>query len=240
MKRHLILLALLIISLFTAYPASEILTTFLPENSQKTLVIDAGHGGFDGGAVGATGITEQDINLSVSKSVYELSFFFGQKAVMTRKDSNALNYNENASIRENKVNDIHAREKITNDIKNPVFMSIHLNKFQDPQYFGAQVFYSKNSEQSKPLAENIQSSLITGIQNKNIRTAKPAASSIYLMKMLKCPAVIVECGFLSNPEEEKLLSNTNYQKRLAICIFNGYQNYLNGENHETENTLSMQ
>lgn len=239
MKKSVILIAALIILIFGVSPVRSIITTFSPNENGSILVIDAGHGGFDGGAVGASGVTEQDINLGISKMVYDLSYFFGQPAIMTRKDNNALNYNPDASIRENKVSDIHAREDIVNNTENPVFISIHLNKFEDSKYFGSQVFYSKNAPESKVLAEQIQSNMLSGIQNNNIRTAKPAAPSIYLMKVLKCPAVVVECGFLSNPKEEKLLSDEDYQKRLAICILSGCKNYLNGENNETENTLFM-
>lgn len=240
MKERIIILITLIVLTFSIPPVREILTVFSPAETNKTLVIDAGHGGFDGGAVGASGITEQDINLSISQMVYQLSYFFGQKAVMTRTDTNALNYNANLSISQNKINDIHAREDITNSTENPIFMSIHLNKFEQSKYFGAQVFYSKNNSDSKIFAENMQSNLVLGIKNDNIRTAKQAANTIYLMKMLKCPAIVVECGFLSNPKEEQLLCSEDYQKQLAICIYSGYENYLNGENNETKNTFSMQ
>lgn len=196
-------------------------------NSLPVLVIDAGHGGFDGGAVGVNGTTEQDINLSISRSVQALSGLFGYASVMTRPDEQALDYVEGRSVRENKVADIKARERITNETENPVFLSIHLNKFEDPQYYGAQVFYSKNNVDSKILAEQTQEALIAGIPNGNIRRAKPAAAAIYLMKKLECPAVIVECGFLSNPEEERKLCDPGYHKQLALCIFEGYQEYLN-------------
>lgn len=239
MKAYLIVISFVFLIIFGIQPVRQVITVFSSNDISQTLVIDAGHGGFDGGAVSSNGITEQDINLSISKMVYYLSFFFGQNAVMTRADSNALDYNENLSVKENKIADIHARENITKNTKNPIFMSIHLNKFEQPQYFGAQVFYSKNNEKSKYFAQSIQSSFLEGIKNKNIRTAKPAPQTVYLMKALKCPAIIVECGFLSNPQEEQLLHSQNYQKRLAVCIFSGYQNYLYGENNETENSLSM-
>ena len=183
MKERIIILITLIVLTFSIPPVREILTVFSPAETNKTLVIDAGHGGFDGGAVGASGVTEQDINLSISQMVYQLSYFFGQKAVMTRTDTNALNYNANLSISQNKINDIHAREDITNSTENPIFMSIHLNKFEQSKYFGAQVFYSKNNSDSKIFAENIQTNLGLGIKNDNIRTAKQASNPINLMNM---------------------------------------------------------
>ena len=202
------------------------------EGRLPTLVIDAGHGGFDGGAVGANGTSEQDINLSIARSMQALTGLFGYPSAMTRPDEQALDYVEGRSVRENKVADIKARERIANETANPVFLSIHLNKFEDPKYYGAQVFYSKNHADSQVLAEKTQESLISGIQNGNIRRAKPAAAAIYLMKKLDCPAVIVECGFLSNPDEERRLCDPGYQKRLALCIFAGYQRYLSSS--ETE------
>ena len=193
-----------------------------------TLVIDAGHGGFDGGAIGATGTTEQDINLSIAQRVQALAGFFGVRTAMTRDSSEALDYNAGRSVRENKVTDIKAREKIVADTVNPVFLSIHLNKFTDPQYHGAQVFYSPNHADSKTLAELLQNDLIAGADPENHRQAKQAEKTIYLMKKLNCPAVIVECGFLSNPAEEKLLAQEEYHKKLAVCIVSGYLHYQNG------------
>ena len=127
------------------------------------LVLDAGHGGFDGGAVGADGTMEQDINLSIAYRVQALCGLFGYPVQMTRTDEQALDYVEGRSVRENKVADIKARERIVNNVENPVFLSIHLNKFQDPQYYGAQVFYSKNHPDSKILAEKTQEAMIAGI-----------------------------------------------------------------------------
>ena len=136
-------------------------------NAQTTLVIDAGHGGFDGGAVGADGTAEQDINLSIAKRVQVLANFFGVPTAMTRPDENALDYNPSRTVRENKIADIKAREKLVNSIPSPVFLSIHLNKFSDAQYHGAQVFYSTGNVQGKPLAEQIQQCLIDGCDPLN-------------------------------------------------------------------------
>ena len=116
-----------------------------------TLVIDAGHGGFDGGAIGSDGTAEQDINLSIARRVQALAGFFGVRTAMTRADENALDYDPGRPIRENKVADIRARERIVGAADSPVFVSIHLNKFSDPQYHGAQVFYSPNHADSKTL-----------------------------------------------------------------------------------------
>ena len=198
------------------------------EDTPITLVIDAGHGGFDGGAVGADGTTEQDINLSIARRVQVMATFFGIRTAMTRTDENALDYDPSRSVRENKVADIKAREKLVQRIPSPVFMSIHLNKFSDAQYHGAQVFYSAGNAESKPLAEQVQQCLVNGCDPANHRQAKQADSSIYLMKKLDCPAVIIECGFLSNPAEEARLRDENYHKQLAAAVICGYLRYQNG------------
>lgn len=203
--------------------------TMAEGHTEHTLVIDAGHGGFDGGAVGATGVCEQDINLSIAQRVQALVGFFGVRTVMTRPDGNALDYDASRPVRENKVADIKAREKIANDTSNPVFVSIHLNKYPDPKYAGAQVFYSVRHAGSRTLAEALQQALVSGVDPDNNRQAKQAESSIYLMKKLDCPAVIVECGFLSNPAEEQKLTQPAYHKALALCIVNGYLRYEAGE-----------
>ncbi|MDY5972243.1 MAG: N-acetylmuramoyl-L-alanine amidase [Butyricicoccus sp.] len=195
---------------------------FGAQDTPVTLVLDAGHGGFDGGAVGANGTTEQHINLCIARRVRDLAGLFGVPAVLTREDEEALDYVPGRSVRENKRADIQAREAACRAVRNPVFLSIHLNKFEQARYYGAQVFYSGNNAQSRPLAEAIQAALIAGIPNGNDRKAKQAADTIYLMKRLDCPALVVECGFLSNPAEEARLKQSDYQTQLSVCIVSGY------------------
>ena len=195
---------------------------FSAQQSAHTLVLDAGHGGFDGGAVSPNGVTEQQINLSIAGKTRDLAGLFGVPCVLTRTDEGALDYEPGRTVRENKVADIQARAHICEKTENPVFVSIHLNKFEQSQYFGAQVFYGAADPDSRVLAEAIQAALVQGIDNGNTRAAKPAGDSIYLMRRLTCPAVIVECGFLSNPEEEADLCRDSYQTQLAACILAGY------------------
>lgn len=195
---------------------------FRAHDSTITLVLDAGHGGFDGGAVSPSGVTEQQINLAITYKLRDLAGLFGLPCVLTRPDDNALDYVPGRSVRENKVADIHARKRICEQTQNPVFISIHLNKFEQSRYFGAQVFYGGAHEDSKRLAESIQAALCAGIDNGNTRVAKPAGDSIYLMRQLTCPALIVECGFLSNPQDEAALCRDDYQTQLATCILAGY------------------
>ena len=217
--------SLLLAAVLVCIGGGSAVQTIMQQDTPAVLVIDAGHGGFDGGATGAAGTSEQQINLYIAQRVQALAGFFGVQTVMTRADELALDYDPSRTIRENKIADIRAREQIANELADPVFVSIHLNKFSDAQYHGAQVFYSVNHAGSKALAEQLQVCLIAGCDPENTRQAKPADTSIYLMKQLTCPAVIVECGFLSNPAEEQMLGEETYQKKLAACIVTGYLRY---------------
>ena len=228
-KKYVLGCVLLVFAVVLAWTTGEqVVQAIAQSHAARTLVIDAGHGGFDGGAIGSNGTTEQDINLSIAKRVQLLASFFGVQTVMTREDTNALDYDPSRPVRENKVSDIKARQKIVEQTANPIFVSIHLNKFSDAQYHGAQVFYSTNHAGGCALAELLQDALITGCDPSNTRQAKPADQSIYLMKVLECPAVIVECGFLSNPSEEELLGDSAYHKKLAASIVIGYLRYESG------------
>ena len=224
-KRMVIGAAALALALVVGMRGGSMVQAIAQSRAARTLVIDAGHGGFDGGAVGSSGTSEQDINLSIAQRVQALAEFFGVHTAMTRTDENALGYDPSRSVRENKIADIKAREQFVQETSNPVFLSIHLNKFSDARYHGAQVFYSPSHPDSRALAEQMQETLAEGCDPANNRQAKQAESTIYLMKKLECPAVIVECGFLSNPEEEQRLSDTEYHKKLAASIVTGYLRY---------------
>ena len=227
-RRAVLAAGLLLAAVLVCIGGGSAVQAMMQQDAPAVLVIDAGHGGFDGGAIGSNGTTEQDINLSIAKRVQLLASFFGVQTVMTREDTNALDYDPSRPVRENKVSDIKARQKVVEQTANPIFVSIHLNKFSDAQYHGAQVFYSTNHAGGCALAELLQDALITGCDPSNTRQAKPADQSIYLMKVLECPAVIVECGFLSNPAEEELLGDPAYHKKLAASIVTGYLRYESG------------
>lgn len=227
-KRSTIVIALTLLvvtAIILDIGKTQLVDQIMLEAQKQTLVIDAGHGGFDGGAVGISGTYEQDINLSIARKTQDLAGFFGIETVMTRPDQQALDYDSKKSIRQNKIADIKAREAIVEAANNPVLISVHLNKFQDSQYSGAQVFYSRNHEDGEVLAGLLQKNLREGLNPQNNRKEKAASDAIYLMKKLTCPAVIVECGFLSNPQEEKLLGQEDYHKRITLCILNGYLAY---------------
>lgn len=231
-KKRVILAAVLLLAIVSAFMSYgerlRLSGVFAPHSYQHTLVLDAGHGGIDGGAVAEDGTAEQDINLAIVKKCQALAGFFGIRTVLTRTDQHSLNYDPASTVRQNKVADIHAREELTNQAENPIFVSVHLNKFSDSQYTGAQVFWSKNNLEGQLLAESVQDQLTLGLQPIRQRTAKQAPDSVYLMKRLTCPAIIVECGFLSNQQETEQLKQDGYQKKLSVCIIHGYLNYLEG------------
>ena len=187
---------------------------------QRQVVIDAGHGGEDGGAT-ANGVVEKDINLSIALSLADMLRAAGFDVIMTRTEDVSI-YDESAkSLKDKNRSDILNRLKIANENPNAIMVSVHQNKFEQSRYSGAQMFYGKNNEWSKPLAECIQQSFIDQIQPNNTRVIKPITSSVYLINNAQTPAVLVECGFLSNQEEAAKLSDDTYQKQVAFTIFTG-------------------
>ena len=195
------------------------------ESGNPILVIDAGHGGTDGGAVSDAGTTESELNLSISKKMYALSHLLGMDVVMTR-ESEELNYPPEAdTIRKKKVYDQKQRIAAINSISNAVLISVHQNMFPSSQPRGPQVLYAA-TEMSRNLAELTQENLRLLLPS-NTRTATQISDSIYLMKNIHCPAILVECGFLSNPEDEYLLKNENYQRKISLLLICSYLQFLN-------------
>ena len=198
-------------------------TTSIPA-SDKTIVIDAGHGSPDEGAESKTGTTEAQINLKIALKVQNLLEQTGSTVILTRSDENGI-YNSNTStIKQKKITDIKNRVKIGNESSADIFVSIHLNKIPQQQYYGWQCFFNSKNENSKILAEQLQENLNKSMQKENKRVALKL-NSIYIMKNVEIPISIVECGFLSNPEEEKQLQEDEYQNRLAWGIYNGITEY---------------
>lgn len=194
--------------------------------SMPTIVIDAGHGGEDGGAVSESGILEKDINLSIANDTYALFYLLGFDVKQTRKTDIALDNGED-TIRKRKVSDMKKRLEIFNSSKENTIISIHQNKFSESKYHGTQIFYSPNNPKSKQLADSIKYSVKGLLQPDNERECKKADSGIYLLKNTNNPAVIVECGFISNGEECKNLLDSQYQKQMAFSITAGFLSYYN-------------
>lgn len=182
------------------------------------IIIDAGHGGFDGGAVGKDGTVEKDINLSVARKLQQLAELYGFEVVMVRDEDVSVDDSGAATIRSRKVSDLNNRLKLAQNCPGAIFLSIHQNKFPQSGSWGAQVFYGQKNDQSRLLAEQIQANLIGILQPKNKRAVKPAEKNLYLVYNLANPAVLIECGFLSNPSECERLRQPDYQQELAFVI----------------------
>ena len=194
--------------------------------SNQTVIIDAGHGGDDGGAIGVDGTVEKDINLDIALKLEKLLKFYGFDVIMTRTEDVMTCDDGLDSLRKRKVSDIHNRFDVLEKNPDAVFISIHQNKFEDNSQHGTQVFYSGNNEKSKLLAESIQNSIVTVLQPDNSRVVKKSGSGIYLLYHAELPAVLVECGFISNPAEVKKLNDENYRMKIAILIADGLIKYL--------------
>ena len=232
MNKKFLIPILLIVTIITSYIICKKIT--VKKNStevnatpstSKVIVLDAGHGKPDEGAVGIYGTTEEEINLKITLKLKALLEEGGAQVILTRSDENGIYSSECTTIKSKKVSDIKNRVKIGNTEGVDIFVSIHLNKFEQEKYRGWQAFYQQNSEDSKALATCIQEGLngeITEYKNERVPLK---LSNIYIMDNVKAPTVTIECGFLSNKEEAKLLEEDEYQSRLAWGIFEGIQNY---------------
>ena len=197
-----------------------------------TVVIDAGHGGEDGGAVGFGDVYEKDINLSIALMLSDILRLNGINTVLTRSEDILL-YDRNSNYQgQKKVQDLATRRRVAESYENAVFVSIHMNAFPEEKYSGLQVYYSKNESSSKALAENIQALTKEMLLPDNNRKCKAADQNIYLLDRLECPAVLVECGFLSNKEECTRLSTGEYQQKLALCLASSVIKYINEQKTE--------
>ena len=194
-----------------------------------TIVLDAGHGGEDGGAE-ANGLVEKDLNLDVTLRVATLLREQGVNVVLTR-DTDVLLYDKNSDHEgKKKAQDLRKRLEIANSCENPVLVSIHMNYFAQTQYSGLQVWYSKNDARSKILANRIQLNVKSTLQPNNNRVTKEATGSIFLLHNATCPAVLIECGFLSNSDEAHALGDADYRQQLANAIFRSIMDYISNNN----------
>ena len=181
-----------------------------------TIVLDAGHGGWDPGKTGTEGKNEKDLNLAVAEKLAEYLEIGGAEVILTRTSDEALG--------EGKRTDMAERKRIANESDADILVSIHQNAFPSAKVKGAQVFYHNSSGNGKLLAESVQESLRSRVDGSNHRQAKEN-DSYYILRTTEIPAVIVECGFLSNHEEEKLLNDEGYQEKLAWAIYCGILDY---------------
>lgn len=190
------------------------------------VIIDPGHGNPDGGAVAVDGTEEQYINLDIALKLREALEKKGYRTLMTRQDNNSIHDDDAGTIREKKVSDIHNRLKIIEENPDSIFVSIHQNHYSGDRYWGTQVFYSANNPGSSVLAQYIQSSVVDKLQPENTRKIKQSGDSIYLLYHAQIPAVMVECGFLSNAGETAKLNDNAYRQQMADAISDGIANYI--------------
>jgi len=193
-----------------------------------TVVLDSGHGGEDGGAVSPDGVEESHINLAIALKVNDLLRFTGQRTLMTRTEDVSI-HTEGTSIRARKASDIRNRVALVDSVENAILLSIHQNSLPSSKVtHGAQVFWNTEAG-AEELARVVQDSLNTSVNPENPKQAKQIPATIYLMKHVTAPAILVECGFLSNVEETTELQNPSYQLKLATAITTGYLRCLSGD-----------
>jgi len=219
-------LLILTFSLLTAHYGSKAVTTIAenaPVNRKHTIVIDAGHGGVDGGTTSFSGIPEKEFNLQISLRLNDLLQLLGYKTRMVRSCDESV-YTKGETIAQKKASDLKERLKITNESDHTLLLSIHQNHFSDSRYSGAQVFFS-NSKESETLAKKLQNTLIQTLNPGSNRQSKKA-QGIWLMEHIECTGVLIECGFLSNPVEEALLRSREYQQNLCCVIATTVAQYL--------------
>lgn len=190
---------------------------------RRCIIIDPGHGGEDGGAVSVSGKAESIYNLEIAVRLNDLIHFLGYETIMTR-DRDISIYTKGETLAQKKISDLKERVRIVNETENALLLSIHQNSFPDNRYAGPQVFFSA-TEPSEQLAKHLQKILTEGVSSINNRQVKKS-SGIYLMEHIRCPGVLIECGFLSNYGEEAMLRDPEYQKKISGLIAIGVCQYL--------------
>ena len=211
-------LLVVIVFLGIAHMGSNTITTLHQQRAverEHRIVIDAGHGGIDGGATSCTGVLESHINLEIALRLEDVFHLLGYDTVMIRRTDESI-YTQGNTIASQKVSDLKERVRIANETPGAILISLHQNTFSDSRYKGAQVFYSGN-DKSRSIAQSMQQNLIQILNPGSQRKAK-SAKGVYLMEHITCPGVLIECGFLTNQEEEALLRSKDYQIKLCAVI----------------------
>ncbi len=205
---------------------------FTVAESDRVILLDPGHGGFDGGAVGINGTVEKDVNLAISLKLRDMLTDAGFSVVMTRDTDRALNDSDDTTVRRKKISDMRNRLNLTRLYPGSVLISIHQNKLANSsKVHGGQIFYSPNHPDSKELAGWIQNEFNTVIQPEKPRETVKTGKNLYLFYHAENTAVLCECGFLSNPDEEALLGTDDYQYKVAFCIYSGLLRWCDSGNN---------
>ena len=194
-----------------------------PPDRNHCIVLDAGHGGVDGGAISCSGIPESQYNLEITLRLRDLFHLLGYETLMIRTEDVSV-YTKGETIAQKKMSDLKERVRIVNETENAVLISIHQNTFSDSQYRGAQVFYA-DIEGSDAFASQLQTALVQSLNPESNRKCKQS-KGVYLMEHIEKTGILVECGFLSNPEEDALLQTPEYQRKLSCVIVAATDRYL--------------
>lgn len=212
---YILIISCFIMVICGASRATTTVAQFIPMQRENTIVIDAGHGGVDGGATSCTGVLESKFNLDISLKLNDLFHLLGYQTLMIRTTDISV-YTSGETIAAKKVSDLRQRVRTVTETDHAVLLSIHQNTFSDGRYSGAQVFYSPN-EESRLLAEAMQLAFVETLNPGSNRSCKQA-DGIYLLQHIDSTGILVECGFLSNPEEEAKLRSDDYQKKICCVI----------------------
>lgn len=214
-KRQIVFVMVILVIISVIFAIKQYIPVIATPVTNRTVIIDAGHGGGDPGAIGINGTLEKDINLNIALKLQKFIEENGGVVLMTRT--------EDGMLAENKREDMKIRKKLRDENSSDIFVSIHLNSFPSANCSGAQTFYA-NDDNSKLLAEKIQKNMVKFLDENNPRVAKKL-TDVYLLKNVNLPSIIVECGFLSNSNEERLLSDDEYQSKVAFSIYSGINEF---------------
>ena len=224
MKRDLLLLllCLCILGVTSWLGRDQVVAAIAPTSQEgRVLILDAGHGGEDGGASSASGSKESDVNLNIVLKTEALMAFLGVRTELTRDQDRSIHSDGSSTLHEKKVSDLKNRVELINSFSDAMLISVHQNYFTDSRYSGAQVFYT-GGDVSRQWGEGTQEVLRQVLDPDNDRAAKMIPDSIYLFSHISCPAILVECGFLSNGEEASLLLTDTYQRKISLALAGAY------------------
>ena len=216
-----------------ALPASA------PAAEKPVIVLDAGHGGLDSGAVGKSGLLEKDVNLSIVLGLRDMLEMSGFEVVLTRDEDISIYDAGTEGIRNQKLSDMDNRLEIVQSHPDSIFLCIHQNNYTDPQYFGGQMFYNNNNPNNRTLAQIMQNRFAI-LQEGNDREIKLSGDELFLLKSNPNPSLMIECGFLSNPEEEAKLSTWEYQQKVAFTIYGGLMEHIDATTDKPDEFESME
>ncbi len=224
----------LVLGYFVVYFATSNVDIYLPTvgeaQNNRIIVLDAGHGGMDGGGVSITGSLEKNINLDILLKSRDMLKAFGYDVVTTRESDISIHDDGVEGVGNQKRSDMDNRLELFNKYENSVAVSIHQNQFTEEKYYGAQMFYSNTNPLNEHFAQIMQNKFVQNLQPENNREIKLAGKELFLTYFTENPSLMVECGFLSNNEEAKLLDTSEYRSKVAFTIFSGINEFCESSN----------